>query len=73
MNFLLINVCADVTYKLIAAGDGGVGKTTLLKRYVEGTFDLNTHMTIGVEIHKKTIEFSIVGLRGARTLQIFLG
>ncbi|MGV9173319.1 MAG: Rab family GTPase [Promethearchaeia archaeon] len=47
---------ADITYKVIVGGDGGVGKTTLLRRYVEGFFVENTQMTIGVQIHKKTLE-----------------
>ena len=42
--------------KVIVAGDGGVGKTTLLKRFVDGTFDMRTNMTIGVEIHQKSVE-----------------
>ncbi len=44
-------------YKIIAAGDGGVGKITLLKRYVEGMFNEKTQLTIGVEFFSKTIEF----------------
>ncbi|MFO8019681.1 MAG: Rab family GTPase [Promethearchaeia archaeon] len=46
---------ADITYKTIIGGEGAVGKTTLLKRYVEGLFVENTQMTIGVQIHKKTL------------------
>ena len=42
-------------YKLIVAGDGGVGKTTLLYQYVKGTFVENTGMTIGVQFHAKDI------------------
>lgn len=43
--------------KTIIAGDGGVGKTTLLHRYVEGKFIADTRMTIGVQFHLK--EFTI--------------
>jgi small GTP-binding protein len=43
--------------KTIIAGDGGVGKTTLLHRYVEGKFIADTRMTIGVQFHLK--EFMI--------------
>ncbi len=38
------------------AGEGGVGKTTLLHRYVEGKFSAETRMTIGVEFFLKEVE-----------------
>ena len=43
-------------FKIIVAGDGGVGKTTLLFRYVDGTFKTNTSMTIGIQFHQKTLQ-----------------
>ena len=42
--------------KILTAGEGGVGKTTLLHRYVEGQFSAETKMTIGVEFFLKEIE-----------------
>ncbi len=42
--------------KILTAGDGGVGKTTLLHRYVEGKFSAETKMTIGVEFFLKEVE-----------------
>jgi small GTP-binding protein len=39
--------------KILTAGDGGVGKTTLLHRFVEGRFSADTKMTIGVEFFLK--------------------
>lgn len=39
--------------KILTAGEGGVGKTTLLHRYVEGRFSADTRMTIGVEFFLK--------------------
>jgi len=39
--------------KIITAGDGGVGKTTLLYRYVENRFLADTKMTLGVEFFLK--------------------
>ena len=42
--------------KILTAGEGGVGKTTLLHRYVEGKFSSETKMTIGVEFHLKELE-----------------
>ncbi|MFX1573250.1 MAG: Rab family GTPase [Promethearchaeota archaeon] len=42
--------------KILTAGEGGVGKTTLLHRYVEGKFSSETKMTIGVEFFLKEVE-----------------
>ncbi|MHA1148391.1 MAG: Rab family GTPase [Promethearchaeota archaeon] len=41
--------------KILTAGEGGVGKTTLLHRYVEGKFSAETKMTIGVEFFLKEL------------------
>jgi len=43
-------------YKIITAGEGGVGKTTLLHRYIHDRFEVNLQMTIGVEFFKKNVE-----------------
>jgi small GTP-binding protein len=42
--------------KVVISGDGGVGKTTLLHRYIEGRFIVATQMTIGVEFFLKELE-----------------
>jgi len=42
--------------KTIIAGDGGVGKTTMLHRYVKGRFIENMQMTIGVEFFLKELK-----------------
>ncbi len=42
--------------KTIIAGDGGVGKTTMLHRYIKGKFIEGLHMTIGVEFFLKELE-----------------
>ncbi|MHA1150363.1 MAG: Rab family GTPase [Promethearchaeota archaeon] len=45
----------SMLYKILTAGDGGVGKTTLLRRYVEGTFKEDTIMTMGVNFFRKEL------------------
>ena len=39
--------------KILTAGEGGVGKTTLLHKYIKGEFLADTKMTIGVEFFLK--------------------
>jgi len=45
----------SIVLKVLTAGEGGVGKTTLLHRYVEGKFSSETKMTIGVEFFLKEL------------------
>ncbi|MFW9823384.1 MAG: GTP-binding protein [Candidatus Thorarchaeota archaeon] len=47
---------SPILFKVITAGEGGVGKTTLLYRYVEGKFLADTKMTLGVEFFMKELE-----------------
>ena len=42
--------------KILIAGEGGVGKTTLLHRYIEGIFSADTKLTIGVEFFLKEMK-----------------
>ncbi|MBD3196062.1 MAG: GTP-binding protein [Candidatus Lokiarchaeota archaeon] len=44
-------------YKILVGGNAGVGKTSLLRRYVEGKFDDSTIMTVGVDFFIKELEF----------------
>ncbi|MDX1798461.1 MAG: Rab family GTPase [Candidatus Lokiarchaeia archaeon] len=45
----------SILLKVVTAGEGGVGKTTLLYRYIEGKFLADTRMTIGVEFFLKEL------------------
>jgi GTP-binding nuclear protein Ran len=38
-------------FKLILVGDGGVGKTTFVKRHLTGAFEKKYVATLGVEVH----------------------
>lgn len=42
--------------KIVLLGHFGVGKTSLIRRFVENTFSEDYKVTIGVHISKKTIE-----------------
>jgi small GTP-binding protein len=45
----------EYTFKVIIAGDGGVGKTTLVSRYIHGSFITRHKMTLGVDIFTKNM------------------
>ncbi len=49
--------------KIIVAGNAGVGKTTLLKRYIEGKFVGDSKMTVGVDHLLKNYNFLIYIVR----------
>ena len=56
-------------FKIILAGSGGCGKTTLLNRYTTGQFNSDTKMTIGVDFAVHYLELNED--KGAATLQIW--
>jgi len=45
-----------LAFKICLFGDGGVGKTTLVRRYITGAFEEDLKMSIGVDITIKRIE-----------------
>ena len=44
-------VAPVATFKLVLVGDGGVGKTTFVKRHLTGEFEKKYVATLGVEVH----------------------
>jgi len=46
----------SVSKKIVLIGHFGVGKTSLIRRFVENTFSEDYKVTIGVHISKKTID-----------------
>ncbi|MHA1238328.1 MAG: Rab family GTPase [Candidatus Odinarchaeia archaeon] len=46
----------DHLFKVIIVGDGGVGKTSLTRRFSEGVFNSDYKLTIGVGFAVKTIK-----------------
>jgi len=64
--------------KVVIAGDGGAGKTSLIRRYCEGMFDESRVLTIGVdfqvkivEIEDRTIKLSIWDIAGQERFGAF--
>jgi Ras-related protein Rab-6A len=65
------------TFKVVIAGNGRVGKTSLVHRYVAGTFNRSYSVTIGadfatreVDIGNETIRLVLWDLAGQRRFQI---
>jgi small GTP-binding protein len=48
---------SEYAFKLVLGGDGGVGKTSMVNRYVENIFYADYKSTIGTSIMKKECEF----------------
>ena len=46
----------DILFRLVLIGDSGVGKTALLLRYTDDTFDPSFMATIGIDFKIKTID-----------------
>ena len=59
----------NFVFKILIAGDGGVGKTTLLRRYIDGVFDESTIQTVGVDFFIK--ELQLEDLNASCTLQLW--
>lgn len=47
----------DYLYTLVTAGNSGVGKTSILERYINDNFEENFSTTIGVDLYSKRIKF----------------
>ncbi len=45
----------DFLFKLLLVGDGGVGKTSLARRYLTGLFDTTAQFTVGADFYAKII------------------
>ena len=58
----------NFVFKILVGGDGAVGKTTLLRKYVDGTFDESSIATVGVDFFIKQVVYENVG---TCTLQIW--
>ena len=45
----------DHLFKILLVGDTGVGKSSILLRFTDGTFDENQQSTIGVDFGVKPV------------------
>lgn len=54
---MLTNVSVGFCFKFVVVllGDSGVGKSSILAQYKDGTFDMNSKPTIGVELSSKRL------------------
>jgi small GTP-binding protein len=56
--------------KVCMLGDFGVGKTSLVRRYVEGIFDPTYQTTLGVNVYKRADEIGAQGGSAQRVEQV---
>lgn len=49
----------DYTFKVIIVGDSDVGKSCIVKRYVDDAFNVNNQITVGVDYGCKIIDLTI--------------
>ena len=58
----------NFVFKILVGGNGAVGKTTLLRKFVDGTFDESSIATVGVDFFIKQVIYENIG---TCTLQIW--
>jgi small GTP-binding protein len=47
----------ETTFKVMVAGDGAVGKSSLIRAKTEGKFEIGSKMTIGIDFRLLTVHF----------------
>ena len=61
----------ETIFKVFIFGDGGVGKTTLIERFLTGVYNTSLRMTIGVDFRIKRLNVENKGEDKNITLQIW--
>ncbi len=70
-NWVILMQSIDFRKKICLIGDPGVGKTSLIRRFVHDTFDERYLSTMGVKVSKKVVELTIDGETFSTSLQIW--
>ncbi len=60
----------EIKKKIILLGDGAVGKTSLIRKYVVDKFDDNYLLTVGFKITQKEITVKVDKVNSCRSLPI---
>ena len=75
----MLNIEEKLAFKLCIFGAGGVGKTTLIRRFVTKIFEENIKMTIGadfsikiLELENKTVTLRIWDFAGEKRFRVLL-
>lgn len=63
---------STISKKICLVGDFGVGKTSLIRRFVERQFSDQYLSTVGVKISRKTLELEILELEKKLSLQLLI-
>ncbi|MFB2937613.1 Rab family GTPase [Aerosakkonemataceae cyanobacterium BLCC-F154] len=63
---------STISKKICLVGDFGVGKTSLIRRFVERQFSDQYLSTVGVKISRKTIELAAKSEEKAQNLQLMI-
>nr|CAB3265364.1 ras-related protein Rab-27A-like [Phallusia mammillata] len=62
----------DYLIKFLALGDSGVGKTSFLFQYTDGTFESKFVTTVGIDFREKRVSYRPSGVDGGRAQRIHL-
>uniref|UniRef100_A0A672RE01 RAB38b, member of RAS oncogene family n=1 Tax=Sinocyclocheilus grahami TaxID=75366 RepID=A0A672RE01_SINGR len=63
MSSVMHNNRKEHLYKILVIGDLGVGKTSIIKRYVHQTYSTNYRATIGVDFALKVLNWDTETVR----------
>ena len=50
------SVNAKVNFRIMIVGDSGVGKTSMIIRFVKGSFNARTPASVGIEFYSKNMD-----------------